>query len=190
MTQQEFLNSLQQALEKYGVDKVSDILGDYREHFTHGLSIGKTEEEIAAKLGNPLNIAKAYETDSLIAKVRDPDSNFQWETAFRVIGRLILLAPFNLVVIFIPGAIVFSFVVAGWSVATGLTAACFGIFAVAGKVGLLGFSSWTSIAVGSASMAVLGAGVLFAIVMFLLTKWILLALISYLQWNLKFVMEK
>jgi uncharacterized membrane protein len=190
MTQQEFLKTLKEALERQGVSQVSDVLNDYKEHFTHGLQSGKSESEISEKLGNPNIIAKAYETEAMIQKMKDPGSGFQFETALRVIGRLIVIAPFNLVLFLIPGLILFSMLIAGWSVAVALGSAGLALIGFAAKTGIFGLSLWMAIGIGSSSMALLGIGVFALVMMFVVTKSIMLALINYLQWNLKFVMEK
>jgi len=190
MKQQEFLDSLKDALATHRVENVGDVLNDYREHFTHGLQNGKSEEQIAEKLGNPLAIAKAYETEALIDKVKNPNSDFQWEAAFRVIGRLVVLAPFNLLLFLVPGVVLFGFLVAGWSVVIALASVSFAIVIAAAKLGLLGLSLWVFLAIGSISLSALGIGVFSALIMFAVTKQIMLGLISYLQWNLKFVLDK
>lgn len=190
MKQQEFLLSLEKALTEYRVQNVSDVLNDYREHFVHGLQNGKTEDEISEKLGPPNTIAKAYETEAMIAKVKSPETRFQLDTALRVIGRLIVLAPFNLIVLFIPGILVFSFLFAGWSVAAAIGSASLGLMAFGLKMGLFAFSFWASLALGSASLTLLGMGIFTGLLMFAMTKYVILGLIGYLQWNLKFVMEK
>jgi uncharacterized membrane protein len=190
MTQQEYLKSLKEALERQSVSNVSDVLNDYKEHFTHGLQNGKSESEISDKLGNPIVIAKAYETEALIQKMKDPETGFQFEMALRVIGRLMVIAPFNLILFLIPGVILFSLLIAGWSVAVALGSAGLALFGFAFKTGVLALSLWFAIGIGSSSLALLGVGVFALAMMFVVTKSIMLALINYLQWNLKFVMEK
>jgi uncharacterized membrane protein len=189
MNKQDFLNTLKQALEKHGVSDVSDILSDYREHFVHGLQKGHTEEQIAEKLGNPEVIAKAYGTETLIVKVKSED-RFEVRTALQVIGRLLVIAPFNFIVLFIPGVVIFTFLVTGWALAAAMGGAALAVIGVAVRSGILALSFWSSIAVGSTSLGVLGLGVLAGLIMFIVTKYILLGLINYLQWNLKFVFEK
>lgn len=58
MTKDQFLKQLDKALKKLTAEEHQDILQDYREHFTIGVEEGKTEEEIAASLGSPTQIAK------------------------------------------------------------------------------------------------------------------------------------
>lgn len=60
MTKDKFLQQLRHSLKKLSKEEVADILQDYEEHFAFGLEAGKSEEEIAASLGSPAQIAKSY----------------------------------------------------------------------------------------------------------------------------------
>ncbi|MDZ5255118.1 DUF4097 family beta strand repeat-containing protein [Clostridium sp. LIBA-8841] len=60
MTKQEYLNELRRNLRGFSQEEIDDILYDYEEHFSIGLSSGKTEEEIAEDLGDPKDIAEQY----------------------------------------------------------------------------------------------------------------------------------
>jgi len=190
MTKNEFLNQLKLALESRRVPGVSEILADYQEHFTLGREKGKSEEEIAAKLGNPDTIAKAFETESMIAKVKESKDKFEWEMALRVVGRLLILAPFNILVLFIPGVIVFSLLVSAWSVAAGLGGAGIGVLSASFFIGLFTQSGWAIVACLAAGLGILGLAVLSGLVSFLISKALVLATMDYLKWNLKFVLEK
>ncbi len=56
----EFLSALEKALSGMGAKQKSDILSDYKEHFSLGLAAGKTQEDIARALGDPAQLAKMY----------------------------------------------------------------------------------------------------------------------------------
>ena len=60
MTKQEYLKELRKNLRGFSQEEIDDILYDYEEHFSIGLSSGKTEEEIAEELGDPKDIAEQY----------------------------------------------------------------------------------------------------------------------------------
>lgn len=187
MNKQDFLKALRTELERRKVGQIEDIMADYEEHFTHGKERGKTEEEISQKLGAPSVIAKSYETETLITQVKNSQERFKPSLALDVIGRLIVIAPFNFIVLFIPGVVIFSLLVAGWSCVLGLIGAGFGVmgFTPVIALGLSGFWPW--LAGLSTGLGVVGMGVTTGILMFWITKYILLGLISYLQWNLKFI---
>lgn len=60
MTKDEFLNIISNGLSEFPSSKRSEILYDYEEHFSIGLSQGKTEQEIISELGDPHTIIRSY----------------------------------------------------------------------------------------------------------------------------------
>lgn len=60
MTREEFILQLSNELKKYKVQDIDEIIIDFEEHFSFKLEEGKTEEEVARKIGNPIDIAKDY----------------------------------------------------------------------------------------------------------------------------------
>lgn len=61
MTKLEFLNEFSAELQKRRVADAEDILEEYEQHFTFKLADGFSEEEIAAKLGNPKDLAAQFD---------------------------------------------------------------------------------------------------------------------------------
>lgn len=62
MTKSEFLEALTAQLNRKKIPDTAEIVDEYREHFACSLADGYTEEEIAAKLGDPCTIAAQYDT--------------------------------------------------------------------------------------------------------------------------------
>ncbi len=62
MTKTEYLSQLQTGLRRGKVTDADDILEEYRQHFDFKMAEGYTEEEIAAKLGAPSEIAAQYDS--------------------------------------------------------------------------------------------------------------------------------
>ena len=62
MTKIEFLEMLTTELKHNNVADAADIIEEYEQHFAFKLADGYSEEEIAAKLGNPKNIAAQYDS--------------------------------------------------------------------------------------------------------------------------------
>lgn len=60
MTKDEFLTRMERSLTILAPHERIDILSDYVEHFREGEENGKTEEEIAASLGDPEELAKTF----------------------------------------------------------------------------------------------------------------------------------
>ncbi len=65
MTREEYLATLRRALHTLPETDISDIARDFEEHFSIGLSQGKTEHEISAELGDPLSVAGTYFDEDL-----------------------------------------------------------------------------------------------------------------------------
>ena len=63
MTKNDFLCSFKSALEKNRVPDIDGILGEYEQHFTFKMSDGYSEEEVAARLGDPTALAGQYDND-------------------------------------------------------------------------------------------------------------------------------
>lgn len=61
MTKLEFLETLTAELKHNNVADAADIIQEYEQHFSFKLADGYSEEEIAAKLGNPKAIASQYD---------------------------------------------------------------------------------------------------------------------------------
>ena len=60
MTRTEFLDALEQELRRSGVSDTAEIVGEYEDHFAFRLADGFSEEEIAAKLGDPVSLAGQF----------------------------------------------------------------------------------------------------------------------------------
>lgn len=62
MTKSEFLEGLERALRQKQIADVKEVIQEYEEHFAFKLADGFSEEEIAAKLGDPVTIADQFDT--------------------------------------------------------------------------------------------------------------------------------
>jgi len=60
MTKSEFLTQLRYELKKNNISDAEDILDEYEQHFAFKLADGYSEEEIAAKLGTPTELASQF----------------------------------------------------------------------------------------------------------------------------------
>lgn len=60
MTNLEFMPQLERALKKHGAADFEDIMEEYEQHFAFKLADGYSEEEIAAKLGAPEELAQQF----------------------------------------------------------------------------------------------------------------------------------
>ncbi|SFG23068.1 Uncharacterized membrane protein [Novosphingobium sp. CF614] len=58
MKRNEFIKRLKAALKGMPQDDIDEIVADYEDHFAAGLAEGRSEEEVAAALGNPARLAR------------------------------------------------------------------------------------------------------------------------------------
>ena len=61
MTRDEFMDKLERELAARRVPEPEDILAEYRRHFEYKLADGYSEEETAARLGDPAELAAQFE---------------------------------------------------------------------------------------------------------------------------------
>lgn len=65
MTKLDFLEKLRAELNRKNVSDAADIVEEYEQHFAFKLADGYSEEEIAAKLGDPKGIATQYDVSQV-----------------------------------------------------------------------------------------------------------------------------
>ena len=65
MNKKEYISALRAQLRRLPSDDVEDIVKEFETHFEIGLSEGKNESEIAAKLGSPEEVAQIYLSDTV-----------------------------------------------------------------------------------------------------------------------------
>lgn len=62
MTRNEFLSKLADEIKKNNITDSDDIINEYEQHFAFKMADGFSEEEIAARLGNPAELASQFES--------------------------------------------------------------------------------------------------------------------------------
>ncbi|HAX84178.1 MAG TPA: hypothetical protein DCY15_06930 [Ruminococcaceae bacterium] len=82
MTKNEFLSEFTEALNKYKIADAEDIIEEYREHFDFKLADGYSEEEIAAKLGKPRDLAAQFVVGSTTGKKEKSSGGKKFLTVF------------------------------------------------------------------------------------------------------------
>ena len=78
MTKLEFMNQLASELHKRNTADAADVLEEYEQHFAFKLSDGYSEEEIAARLGSPADLAVQFEPAPQGAKRRSAALTWLW----------------------------------------------------------------------------------------------------------------
>lgn len=177
MNKETFLKQLDSSLTKLSQDDRRDIIQDYEEYFTIGLKEGKTEEQIAAALGLPSQIAKELMATYHLDKVEKTASAGNiMRAAWAVIG----LGFFNLVIVLGPFIGLIGIVLGGWAISVGF---------ILSPLGALMNAVWGSFRLFDlfVSLALCGIGIFVGIGMFLATKALSKGFIRYLQFNVSLV---
>ena len=64
MTKAEFLDTLARRLAGLPQSEIDDLVGDYAAHFADGSAAGRSEEEIAEALGDPMRLARELRAEA------------------------------------------------------------------------------------------------------------------------------
>ena len=78
MTKNDFLTKFTSVLKKNQVPDFAEIIEEYEQHFAFKMADGYSEEEIAARLGDPEQLAMQYERGSVSFPKRCDDKNRTW----------------------------------------------------------------------------------------------------------------
>lgn len=179
MNKEEFLAELDTALKYISAEERQDILQDFEEHFAVGREEGKTEEEIAAGLGSPQQIAKEMLASYHIEKV---ETTATTGNIFRAVWAVIGLGFFNLVIVLGPFIALLGILFAGWI--AGISFIVSPILVIFDMIIHPGtFELFTLFF----SMALAGLGIFIVIGMFFATRALMNGFVKYLKFNTKLV---
>jgi uncharacterized membrane protein len=113
VTKTEFLDRLRQGLRGIPRSAGEDIMADYKGHFADGLAAGRSEQEIAAALGDPGRLARELRASAGIKQweeKRNPSSAVTAVFAILGLGAIDILV--LLPILFILGIMAFVFYIA------------------------------------------------------------------------------
>ena len=74
MTRQAFMARLREGLRGLPPQTVADIVSDYETHFADGVAAGRTEEQVAAALGDPERLARELRAQTSLTRWREERS--------------------------------------------------------------------------------------------------------------------
>ncbi len=187
MNKKMFLQELSRYLYRIPQNERVDILADYEDHFSAGLEAGKTEEEIAASLGNPESIAKNFNADYVL---KEADENRTAGNIFRAVIAIISLGFFNLVFVLGPFigllGVLFAFIVTGFAI----SAAGIGVFLasiLSPALPTIVDMSLHPLVAAFTGIGLTSLGLLILIGDYFLAKLFYSATISYLKLNIKII---
>lgn len=188
MNKQEFMRKLRHSISGLSETEKQELLADYEEHFQNAMADGKTEEEIARKLGNPKQIGRSMELEGLLG---DGSTEGRGRRIVRALFASTSLGFFNVLFIVGPYA--------------GLVGGMIGLWAGAASIALSGVATILALIVAPlfpsiifvgginiaalvfASIGASALGVLAVIGMWKLTKLFLEMTRRYVLFNLRIV---
>lgn len=160
MNEKEYIREIRRFFSYLPPEELQDMIGDYQEHFRSGAAAGRTEEEIAEKLGAPRILARQHRAASRVDAAQACPTA---QNTARAILAVLALDFFNLFVLLVPVIILFSLLLSGMLV--GAVLAVTGAVLAGAALFFLGGLLSVSAALGAVA---LGA---FGVVLFLLTLW-------------------
>lgn len=191
MRKAEFLNTLEQFLSNISVEERNEILYDYEEHFQMGLEQGKTEEEIAASLGDPKNLAKEFTVGHALKRAETDTST---TNVLRAVFATISLGFFNVIFILGPFLALVGILTALFATAFGITIS--GVAMFGGSI-LFPFFRWSMhlpfsihmnpLATFFAAIGTTALGILFIIGNCYLSMYFYKATLQYIKLNLRII---
>lgn len=189
MNKNEFLNQLDAALRGLTYQEKQEIMADYTEHFRAGAEQGKSEEEIAAALGNPRSIAKAYRADYMVEQARNKMSA---GNIFRAVLAVLSLGFFNVVFVLGPFLGLLGALIGLWAVGAAIAIAgpAGAVFVMASLIYphlVFGLGTMSAIALAFILIGLGALGVLACIGLYYLSYWFYKLTIKYLNFNLRII---
>lgn len=150
MTQEQFLKQLREWIHPVPEPLRSEWISDYEEHFRQAVENGQAEEQVAAELGHPRQLAKEM---LLVYRVKEAEgSNGRLAPVSRAVFATVGMGFFNLIFVMAPYLLLLAFLLLCWaSVATSGLAAFSAIY--------IGFSGYAFTAVQGVFLAVFLAGI-------------------------------
>jgi uncharacterized membrane protein len=152
MSRAEFIAQLRRALSGLAPKEVDDIVADYHAHFDEGLAAGRSEQDVASALGDPLRLARELRAEAGLRR---------WETQrtpAALIGAIVSLGGLLAVDIFILLPFLVTFGLCAFVMAMVLFAASIAGFALM-LSGLLHWDNFATIVFAS-SRTLAGIGLL------------------------------
>lgn len=154
MTKTEFLNSLRHRLAGMSPDEIDDVIVDYAAHFAEGRAAGRSEEEIAEALGDPLRLARELRAEAGLRRWEEERSPASF---FSVLFAFLALIAVDFVFLL---PLIGSLLLAAFVIAIVLIALCVaGIVLLAKVLSWEGLFALKSITRGLYGMGLLGVGI-------------------------------
>jgi uncharacterized membrane protein len=190
MTRKDFLSRLRRGLEGLSPDHIHDVMSDYEAHFSDGLASGRTEEEIAAALGDPARLARELKAEAGFRRWEEDRTAGNLAAAvLALLGLAAVDVMFLLPFLFILGGIFLGFaaasiglLVAGFALLMG---AVFPGLALFGWSGAGGFT--LLMAAGMAGLGLMAIGIGLGALFWLALNLVVKAMVEYARLHFRLI---
>lgn len=179
MNRKHYMSMLNESLKNLRHDERQDILQDFEEHFDVGIEEGKTEEEIAASLGSPQQIAKELMADYFIHKA---EVSFTAGNMIRAAWASVSLGIFNFAIVLGPFLALIALVFGGWMIGISFLTAPILVL-----INLVIYPASFHFFDFFLSITLSGLGILISIGMMYVTRMMFKGFVKYLRFNIKLV---
>lgn len=191
MTKAEYLKELERQISRIPQKERMDIMADYQEHFEMAMAAGKKEEDICVSLGTPRSVAQSILMNSLVQEAKaSPNVRGRANALLRIMLLVLVLAPFNFLILVGPFLVLFALLFTGWvtplAIGAGVTFAGIELL----KAGLTGLGVFTGLSIASMWLGTMGLVFLACMLMWLLTRGSLWLLIGFFKWNIDFITQR
>jgi uncharacterized membrane protein len=108
MTRQAFLARLREGLAGLPAHTIADIVADYETHFADGAAAGRSEEEVAAALGDPTRLARELRAEHGLRRwEQERNASSAGAAVFAVLGLGAIDIFFLLPILMAVGGVIF-----------------------------------------------------------------------------------
>jgi uncharacterized membrane protein len=180
MTKQEFMRRLDGALARLKPEERREILSDFEEHFANGMASGKSEEEVAKELGDPVALAAQY-TEGLPEPAQPVRAS---GVAAGVLASIALLL-FDAIIALPVIAVLFAIWAALWTMA--LAVLCVALACMVAPFINFGVSALTCIGTFMIGIALLALTALAGIGMVYVSKWFFKGIAAYVMAHVRII---
>lgn len=187
MNKLEYLKELEGHIHSLPVMEKQEILVDYEEHFRIGELKGKSEREIIEALGSAKSVAQAILINTYVSEAESARSlTDRLGAVFQILLAVLILAPFNFLMLVCPFLILICLLIAGWSLP--LTILLTGLAILILSVPTLGFVGVLSgLYLFSAGIGIVSFSVASGILMIWFSQSVFRLIVSYCKWNVNFI---
>jgi uncharacterized membrane protein len=142
-------------------------------------------------LGTPRSVAQSILMNSLVQEAKaSPNVRGRAGALLRIMLLVLVLAPFNFLILVGPFLVLFALLFTGWvtplAIGAGVTFAGIELL----KAGLTGLGVFTGLSIASMWLGTMGLVFLACMLMWLLTRGSLWLLIGFFKWNIDFITQR